>query len=91
MAHMIRYYLANFAHLLFYGYTLLIFGRIILTWIPSWQNHVLVRFISFLTDPYLKIFQRVLPPLGGVLDISPIIAFFCLRIAESIVLRMILL
>jgi uncharacterized protein YggT (Ycf19 family) len=51
--------------------------------------HHLVRFVSFYTDPYLNLFRRLLPPLGGVLDISPILGFFALRIAEMILLGLI--
>ena len=45
-----------------------------------------MRFVAHYTDPYLNIFKRVIPPIGGMLDISPMIGFFVLRIAEKIVL-----
>jgi YggT family protein len=35
-------------------------------------------------EPYLRLFRRVIPPLGP-LDISPIVAVFALYIAERIV------
>lgn len=73
-------------HILFVTYTVLLFVRIISSWFPAWQAHNLVRFVSFYTDPYLNLFRRLLPPLGGVLDISPILAFFALRIVEMILL-----
>lgn len=79
-------YLIETVHLLFFSYTLLLFIRIILSWFPQWQAHHLIRFVAFYTDPYLNIFRRLLPPLGGVLDLSPILAFFGLRILEMIIL-----
>jgi len=76
-------YLASVVHLLFVSYTLLLFLRILSSWFPAWQNHNLARFVAFHTDPYLNLFRRLLPPLGGRLDLSPILAFFALRILES--------
>lgn len=76
-------------HLLFTCYTLLLFVRIVVSWFPSWHYHHLVRFVAFYTDPYLNLFRRLLPPLGGVLDLSPILAFLALRILEVVLLRLV--
>lgn len=81
--------LVHIIHILFVSYTVLLFVRIVSSWFPAWQAHHLVRFVSFYTDPYLNLFRRLLPPLGGVLDISPILAFFVLRIAEMVLLGLI--
>lgn len=72
--------------LLFDAYTILLFLRVISFWFPAWQGHKLVRFLAFYTDPYLNFFRRLLPPLGGILDISPILAFLALRLIEMILL-----
>lgn len=85
-----RMNLVYIVKLLFTTYTVLLFLRIISSWFPAWQGHNLVRFVAFYTDPYLNIFRRLLPPLGGVLDISPILAFFALRILEMILLNFLL-
>lgn len=83
-------YLASVIHTLSVAYTVLIFLRIVTSWFPEWQAHNLVRFVAFYTDPYLNLFRRLLPPLGGVLDISPILAFFVLKILERILLSLVL-
>jgi YggT family protein len=83
-------YLAQVVHISFLSYTTLLFCRILSSWVPSWQGHQLVRFLAFYTDPYLNLFRRILPPLGGVLDLSPILAFFGLRIMESVILGVLL-
>ncbi|HSX10339.1 MAG TPA: YggT family protein [Chlamydiales bacterium] len=70
------------------AYTVLIFLRIVSSWFPEWQAHNFVRFVAFYTDPYLNLFRRLLPPLGGILDISPILAFFVLKILERILLSL---
>ena len=82
----VRMSLVYLVNLLFVTYTVLLFVRIITSWFPNSQGHHLVRFVSFYTDPYLNFFRRILPPLGGVLDISPILAFFALRVLEMMIM-----
>ena len=76
-------------HLAFVSYTLLLFGRIAISWVPSLQGSKFARFLFFYTEPYLNFFRRIIPPIGGMFDLSPIFAFFGLRMLESIVLRLI--
>ncbi len=85
----IKNYLASTVHLLFISYTMCIFVRIVSSWFPQWQHYHFFRFIAFCTDPFLNFFRRILPPLGGVLDLSPILAFFVLRILETFLLSLI--
>ncbi|MDE3056253.1 MAG: YggT family protein [Verrucomicrobiota bacterium] len=68
------------------SYTVLLFFRVVSYWFPAWQYHRIVRFLAFYADPYLSIFRRLLPPLGGTLDLSPVLAFFALQILERFVL-----
>ena len=83
---------ADYVQTLAYVYLVLIFIRIILSWVPRmpynrWLNAG-VKFVSDVTDPYLNLFRRVLPPvrLGpGALDLSPIVATFVLIIVSSLV------
>ncbi len=77
-------------------YLVLIFIRIIMSWIPRVPyNRFLagfLKFVSDVTDPYLNLFRRILPPvrLGpGALDLSPIVATFLLIIVSSIVVGLI--
>ncbi len=77
-------------HLCFFCYTILLFLRIVSSWLPDqWRNHRLVHFLAFYTDPFLNIFRRLLPPIGGTLDLSPIFAFLALKILEVLLLRMV--
>jgi uncharacterized protein YggT (Ycf19 family) len=75
---------------LFSIYELLIFVRILLSWInvnpyrPT-IDHPLVRLLEQVTDPILKPLRRTIPPIGGTLDISPIIALFGLEILRRII------
>lgn len=69
---------------LFLIYMIMIFVRILGSWFPEFQGHIVMRFISHYTDPYLNIFRRFIPPLG-MFDLSPIVAIFALQIIETII------
>jgi YggT family protein len=83
---------AQYVDTLVLVYLVLIFIRIIMSWIPRMPyNRVLnavLTFVSDVTDPYLNLFRRVIPPLRmgpGALDLSPIVATFVLLIVGGIV------
>lgn len=80
------YTVAGILHYVFLGYTILLFASILSSWVPKFAYHPVVRFSRQMTDPYLNIFRRFIPPLGGVLDLSPILGFFALEIIERIVM-----
>jgi len=62
-------------------YMLMLFARIVSSWFPEFQRTQWMMFLSFCTDPYLNIFRRLIPPLG-MLDLSPMVAFFALQIFQ---------
>lgn len=68
----------------FWVYMVMLFLRIMSSWLPEYQDHPIVHFIAYYTDPYLNVFRRVIPPLGSV-DVSPVVAFFALKIIEGVV------
>lgn len=74
--------LFQFIDIFFQIYMLMLFVRIMGSWVPEWQNNRFMQFIGFYTDPYLNIFRRFIPPLG-MMDISPIVAFFCLSFLKQ--------
>jgi YggT family protein len=88
--------IADYVNTLTLVYLVLIFVRIIMSWIPRIPyNRWLAGFLKFVTDvtdPYLNLFRRFLPPvrLGpGALDLSPIVATFVLIIVSAIVVGLI--
>ena len=51
---------------------------------------VFLRFLGDVTDPFLNLFRRLLPPLslgGAAFDLSPIIAVFVLRIVGTLIVN----
>ena len=77
--------LYNAIHLLFRAVYLLLFVRVIISWIPHDRYHPLVEKLYALTDPILEPFQRLLPPQSIGIDLSPIFAFFALNLLENAV------
>jgi YggT family protein len=71
---------------IFYFYYILLIIRVFLSWIPSidWQQQPFT-FIRSITDPFLNIFRGIIPPIGGMFDISPILAFILLSILQGLV------
>lgn len=60
-------------------YNTLLIVRLILTWFPN-PPPVIVNPLSTICDPYLGIFRGIIPPLGGTLDLSPVLAFLVLNV-----------
>ena len=56
--------------------------RLVLTWFPN-TPPAIVAPLSTICDPYLNIFRGIIPPLGGTLDLSPILAFLVLNALTS--------
>jgi YggT family protein len=71
-------------HYAFAFYTLMLFTRILVSWVPELGRYSVIQWVFRCTDPYLNIFRQIIPPLG-VIDISPIVAFLALRLVEHYV------
>lgn len=64
-------------------YELILFIRIVLTWIPHDSEHPASQFLFKVTEPVLEPVRRYIPPMGG-LDASPIAVFICLEFLKRI-------
>jgi len=65
-------------------YTLVLLVRVLLSWFPNldWSNPILSS-VSAITDPYLNAFRGLIPPVGG-LDLSSLVAFIVLQLAQGL-------
>ena len=87
---------ADYVSALFLVYLILIFVRIVVSFIPRmpyrpWLKATL-DFVHEVTDPYLNFFRRFLPSFGAggfALDLSPMIGVFVLIVGEAIVVGLI--
>lgn len=87
---------AEYLRTLMLVYLILIFIRILLSWIPRMPYNrylaAFLKFVSDVTDPYLNLFRRILPPVrmgGAGLDLSPIVATFVLIIVGQIIVGLV--
>lgn len=80
----IIYLLVSFIRLAIWIYSLLLFVAILSSWFPEWQRHKIFIALRKVTDPYLGLFRRFIPSIG-MIDISPIIAFFALQMVDYVV------
>ncbi len=64
-------------------YTVLIIGRVILSWVNVDPSNRLVNFVFRLTEPVLRPARQILPNLGG-LDLSPILVLFGIQVVEQL-------
>jgi YggT family protein len=77
----------HFIDVFIYVYILLIFVYVLTSWVRLPYTVWVRRMSDFLRDvcePYLRLFRRVLPPLGP-LDLSPVVAIFVLFLLVRLV------
>lgn len=69
-------------------YSLLIIIRAVLSWVGADPRNQLVRVIHSLTDPVLEPIQSVIPPIGGTIDISPLVALVFVQLLKEVIIRL---
>ena len=78
--------IASFVDVFITVYILLILVYVLSSWIrlpySPWLSRI-QRFLYDVCEPYLRLFRRVLPPLGP-LDLSPIVAIIVLYVVRSV-------
>ena len=81
----------DYVDAVFTVFLVVIFIRILLSWIPSRPTSrglsAVWDFFHDSTEWYLRIFRRVIPPVG-MLDFSPIVALIALYAVNFLVVRL---
>ncbi|AWB45352.1 hypothetical protein DCC85_14730 [Paenibacillus sp. CAA11] len=84
--------LISFIALLTTIYSYMIIIYVLMSWVPSIQESFIGEMLGKMVEPFLTPFRRFIPPIMGMIDISPIVALFALRFASyglsSILIRM---
>ncbi len=81
--------LINFVTAIYWVYTILVFLYILMSWVQLPYNIWIGRLRGFLHDtvePYLRLFRRMIPPIGGM-DLSPILALIVLQLVYRVVVN----
>jgi YggT family protein len=79
----------TFVHVFITLYGIVLLAYVLLSWVRLPYSLTLERIQRFLYDvsePYLRLFRRILP-MAGPLDLSPIVAFIALAVVDQLVTR----
>jgi YggT family protein len=60
--------------------------RVVTSWIGGTYSRV-GRLAARMTDWLLRPIQRLVPPLGGVMDVSPILAYVAIALVAGLLVR----
>lgn len=87
---------ADYVSALFVVFVILIFIRIVASFVPRMPYNPYLRavldFAHETTDPYLNFFRRFLRPVGGAgfaIDLSPMVALIVLFVAQALLVGLI--
>lgn len=64
----------------------LMFIRIIASWLRIDERYAFIRFCAYTTDPFIRPLRRYMPPVG-MLDLSFLVAWFMLGTLETLLLQ----
>ncbi len=70
------------------AYCLIIFVYVMMSWLPTDRGLIgdIYHVLGKVCDPYLNLFKRLIPPIGGIMDITPIIALLVLQFGVRLLL-----
>lgn len=88
MLFMLQAYIVQFVSILTQLLIFAIFARVVLSWLRVPARGFLFSAIFETTEPILSVFRKAIPPLGGVLDLSPLFAFLALDLIKSLIIRL---
>ncbi len=72
------------------AYSMIIFVYVLMSWIPTSRGVVadIYRVLGKVCDPYLNLFKKLIPPIGGMVDITPILALLVLQFGSRLLIRL---
>ncbi|HAM14511.1 MAG TPA: YggT family protein [Eggerthellaceae bacterium] len=80
--------ITNILFSLINAYSIVILIYVLMSWFPNVESGVIgqvYRALGVLCDPYLDLFRRFIPPIGGMVDVSPIAALIVLQLVERLI------
>ena len=67
-------------------YKYILLGSVIISWVNADPYNPIVRFIRNVTEPVLVRIRQFMPETGMV-DLSPLVAFFAIQLIQSAIVR----
>jgi YggT family protein len=78
--------IAGILNLLFTVLSLAVIARALISWFDPGFRYPISQMLVDLTEPIIAPIRRVVPPLGGMIDVSPIIALILLQVISRVVI-----
>ena len=80
---MLEYFIVSLAD----AYTMILFVYVLSSWIPQKSGIIadIDTVLGRVCDPFLNLFRKFIPPIGGMVDISPIFALLVLQFAVRLI------
>ena len=69
-------------------YSMVLFVYVLMSWLPVNRGILadIYNVLDKVCDPYLNLFKKLIPPLGGMVDVTPIVALLVLQLATRVVI-----
>lgn len=63
------------------AYSMIIFVYVMMSWFPTRDGIIgdIYTVLGRICDPFLDLFKKLIPPIGGMVDVTPIIALLVLQ------------
>ena len=80
---MLEYFIVSLADV----YTMILFVYVLMSWIHQKSGIIadIDTVLGRVCDPFLNLFRKFIPPIGGMVDISPIFALLVLQFAVRLI------
>ena len=71
-------------------YSMVLFVYVLMSWLPTDRGLLadIYRVLGRVCDPYLNLFKNLIPPLGGMVDVTPIIALLVLQFGVRLIVNL---
>jgi YggT family protein len=73
-------------NLLFTVLSLAVIARALLSWFDPGMRYPVSQLLVDLTEPIIAPIRRIVPPVGGMIDLSPLIALILLQVIERVII-----
>lgn len=89
---MITFMLARAVYAIADVYSFVIVVYVLLSWFPTDRGILgdIYQVLGRICDPYLNLFRRFIPPIGGMVDVSPIVALLVLQLLVRLIIGILL-
>lgn len=68
-------------------YMWIIVARAIISWVSPNPHNPIVNFLYMATEPVLRYARRIIPPIGGTLDLSPILVLVAIVFLKQFLIQ----